>query len=264
MITIATVQTTPKVTLQNRMKQLENLLKDLDGVDFICLPEGFLTGYYDNITQAKQTALECKSALFQEWLSIFSKFNGVVIVGFNEIDNLQLFDSVAVIKAGNLLGIQRKHYIYYDYFTSGADFKCFKINNVSFGIVICRDSLFIEPSRIVALQGASILFSPMCNKVANTHPYSKRPNYYSHFVARSFENQCWFITADWYWPDDGKECCPGHTVIYNPSGQEICRSQENQEDRLIIRIPQDELISKKGLRVIGTNTLWQKCIKNDL
>jgi predicted amidohydrolase len=127
--------------------------------------------------------------------------------------------------------------------------------------VICLDANYFEPARLLALQGASILFSPMCNKVSIGHPYEKRPTYYSHFVARSFENRCWLMTADWIWQNDGRSVCPGHTVVYDPDGKEVARSQEAAEQLLIYDIPKERLLHEKGKRVHGSPLLAQEMAK---
>ena len=127
-----------------------------------------------------------QSQAFEEWLIEFKNFNTTVIVGFNERQHGDIFDSAAIIEAGKLLGIQRKHHLYHKYFTSGSSFSVFESKGVSFGVTICLDTSYFEPSRILAFQGAVILFAPMCNLVSLSHPYAKRPPYYSQFVARYF------------------------------------------------------------------------------
>ena len=79
------------------------------------------------------------------------------------------------------------------------------------------------------MQGASILFCPMCNKVPLQHSYANCPPYYSHFVARAHENRCWLIAADWIWANDGEMVCPGNSCIYDPDGREISRSHKGLE-----------------------------------
>ncbi len=123
------------------------------------------------------------------------------------------------------------------------------------GVIICLDAIYFEPARLLALQGATILFCPMCNKVPLNHPLSQRPPYYSHFVARSFENRCWLVAADWHWPNDGELICPGHSAIYNQDGQEVTRSAEFKEEFLFFDIPMEKLIQDKGRRVYGSDLL---------
>jgi predicted amidohydrolase len=203
---------------------------------------------------------------FAEWVGMTVGYSVTVIVGFNELAGAELFDSAAVIENGSLLGIQRKHYLwkhylYHNYFSSGIDFSPFQTKGITFGVLICLDTNYFEPARLLTLKRASILFSPMCNKVSVNHPYAKRHPYYSHFVARSFENRCWLVTSDWVWADDGNIVCAGHTVIYNPDGQEVARSEEGEEQILVYEIPSGQLFSEKGRRVFGSAILADQIAK---
>lgn len=259
-IKIAACQFAPASEIEARKAQMKNILTRAEAahVDFLCLPEGFLTGYYAQEDLARQNSLEVGGGAFEEWLGLLGNFSSTIIVGFNERDGNRIFDSAAVIENGQLLGVQRKHYLYHDYFTSGTSFSPFRSKGIAFGVVICLDTNYFEPARILALQGATILFSPMCNRVALDHSYASRPPYYSHFVARSHENRCWLIAADWVWANDGESVCPGHSCIYDPNGREIARSHEGDEDLLIADISKERLFQEKGRRVHGSPALAQE------
>lgn len=263
MVRIGSYQATPESTFAARREQTKRILAKADKelVEFICLPEGFLTGYYAEEELARENCLEVASTIFQEWLAEMNPYQPTIIIGFNEREGDHVFDSVAIVEKGKLLGIQRKHYLYHNYFTPGSSFSIFQSKGIIFGVTICLDTNYFEPARLLALQGATILFSPMCNRVSLNHPYAERPNYYSHFVARSFENRCWLVTADWICPNDGNTVCPGHSVIYDPDGQEIARSPEGEEDLLIVDIPTDRLFQEKGRRVHGSPNLFQEISK---
>lgn len=255
MIKVAACQLLPASDTKECRNQFQRFLKlaERNQIDFLCLPEGFFTGYYADEQLARKHALDVNEEAFAQWVGM--------TVGFNELVGTELFDSAAIIENGSLLGIQRKHYLYHNYFSSGIDFLPFQAKGITFGVLICLDTNYFEPARLLALKRASILFSPMCNKVSVNHPYAKRPPYYSHFVARSFENRCWLVTSDWVWPDDGNIVCPGHTVIYNPDGQEVARSAEGEEQMLVYEISSDQLFSEKGRRVFGSAVLADQLIK---
>jgi predicted amidohydrolase/GNAT superfamily N-acetyltransferase len=260
MIRVSAYQAAPKTDFLERKQQIHEILSKADNsnIDFICFPEGFLTGYYESKENANENSLEVKGALFQEWLREIAAYRVTIIIGFNEYENGKLYDSVAAIEKGCLLGVQRKHFLYHNYFTPGTDFTCFVSKKITFGIIVCLDSNYFEPSRLLALQGALIIFCPMCNKVPIDHDYAKKPPYYSHFVARSHENRLWLVTADWVWPHDGKTICPGHSCIYDPDGKEIARSKDGSDDLLIVDIPHERLFHDKGKRVSGSPSLAVK------
>ncbi len=263
MIRIAAFQTYPKSQIEQRYAQIHNILSKADAlnIDFICFPEGFLTGYYDNKALTIQNSLNIKEEPFKEFVQELQNYRSTIIIGFNEIDDTgSLYDSVAIIESGKLLGTQRKHYQYHDFCTPGLTFNTFESKGVCFGVVICLDSNYFEPSRILALQGATLLFVPSCNKVPFDNTYAHRPSYYAHFAARAHENRCWLISADWHWPFEDHLIGPGHSAIYNPNGQEVLRSKQLSEDLIINDIPDDQLSLPKGKRVHGSPFLWKTLI----
>lgn len=231
------------------LAQLHQIMSRAD-VDIICFPECFLTGYFTNETEAREHSLDPSG--LQGICNQLSQYSATIVVGFNERAGSKLFNSVAVIEKGKLLGIQRKHYLYHSYFSPGGDYQTFTSRGIAFGIIICLDAIYLEPARILGLRGADLIFCPMSNKVPISHPYATRPNYYSHFVARSFENRCWFVSSDATWPNDGEMICPGHSCIYSPNGVEMARSQAFQEELLIHDI---EPSTSKGRRVLGSPIL---------
>ena len=263
MISVACYQGAPKSPLEERFAQVEEILSQTDNqkIDFLCLPEGFLTGYYEEANHAFANCLTPGSQEFEAWLELFKKSSTTAIVGFNELEGDKLFDSAAIIEGGRLLGVQRKHFLYHSYFTSGKHFQVYHSKNVPFGVAICLDTNYFEPARLLALQGAQIIFSPMCNKVAPTHPFATRPPYYSHFVARSFENRLWLASADWVYPSDGSLVCPGHSAIYDPDGKEVARGQEMHSGLFSVEIPESALYADKGRRLWGSPELFSALLQ---
>lgn len=263
MVRIATCQLLPSSDINNRKVQMNYMLQKAENerIDFICFPECFLTGYYAERELAYINSIEAKA--LNEWLDAVKNYSSTIIVGFTEREGDKLFNSAVIIENGKIIGIQRKHYLYYNYFSSGISFRSFQSKGITFGVVICLDTNYFEPSRLLALQGATILFSPMCNRVPLGHRFSKRPSYYSHLVSRSFENRCWLVTSDWVWPNDGTSICPGHSLIYDPDGKEILRSQDGKEQLVVLEIDSGRLFKEKGQRVYGSPLLTQKMVKLD-
>ncbi len=56
MVRVAACQLTPAPELEARKKQMHIWLTkaDAEGVDFVCFPEGFLTGYYAEVELAQE------------------------------------------------------------------------------------------------------------------------------------------------------------------------------------------------------------------
>jgi predicted amidohydrolase len=226
-VRVAAYQVAPKLSIDERIQQVLQALEhaDQEEIDFLCFPEGFLTGYYAEKKLAEQNSIAIAGSEFRNFLVRVASFTATFIIGFNESADNKIFDSAVIIEKGEIVGIQRKHFLYHDYFTSDNYFSVFKSKGVTFGVVICLDTNYFEPSRLLALQGATILFTPMCNKVPLDHPFVNRPVYYSQFVARTHENRCWLVGADWVWPNDGEITCPGHSAIVSVKGSHLFRKK---------------------------------------
>jgi predicted amidohydrolase len=92
MVKVAAYQVAPAKAHLSRKVQAQAIIAKAssDHIDFLCLPEGFLTGYYEDEKQARVNSLEVRSQAFEEWLTIFNKASATIIVGFNEREGDQL------------------------------------------------------------------------------------------------------------------------------------------------------------------------------
>lgn len=95
MIKVAAYQYTPAIDIRERKAQIQNILEKAASkeIDFLCLPEGSLTGYFAQEELARKNSLEVAGGDFQEWLEVFRNSTSTIIVGFNERDGDHNFDS---------------------------------------------------------------------------------------------------------------------------------------------------------------------------
>lgn len=137
----------------------------------ILLPELFERQYfcqerrYDYYAYAKPVA---ENDAVQHFLEVTRKLQCVMPISFYEKDENVLYNSVAVLDCGKLLGIYRKTHIpddhYYQekfYFTPGnTGFRVFDTTYGKVGAGICWDQWFPEAARCMALMGADLLLYP--------------------------------------------------------------------------------------------------------
>ncbi len=118
-IRVRAYQANPGFSTHERIQHSLEALKKADDqqLDFLCFPEGFITGYYAEKEQAERTAIAITDSDFQDFLKQSASFKVTFIIGFNEKAKDKIFDSAAVIEKGKLLGVERKHYLYHNYFT---------------------------------------------------------------------------------------------------------------------------------------------------
>jgi predicted amidohydrolase len=208
---------------------------DRERVEIVCFPECFLTGYPDKEELVRKHAFAVDSPSMLKVLDRTSRFEATLIVGFNERRGGDLYNTAAVIYKGHLLGTYSKCFAYMPFHKQGREFPVFERGGVKFGIVICADGGYIEPSRILALKGAAVIFSPHFN-------YIKKEGLLGHFqkvrgdhVARAVENHVYFLRGNnvVLGKDEGLSYDGvgyGDSYIVDPNGEMLVRSRRQQED----------------------------------
>ncbi len=159
-----------------REKNIQNALAKVSeaaekGANIILLPELFERNYfcqerrYDYYAFAERTE---DNAAVNALLPLSKKWQVVIPVSFYEKCGNVLYNSVAVLDCGKILGVYRKTHIpddhYYQekfYFTPGdSGFRTFKTTYGIIGVGICWDQWFPETARCLALNGAEIILYP--------------------------------------------------------------------------------------------------------
>ena len=136
------------------------------GVSFLCCPEGVLGGLADYAPDGFALGLDVPSGQLAEALAPLASDTVTTIVGFTESDAARrLFNSAAVFHRGEVIGVYRKVHpaIRRSVYSAGDQLPVFSVGRLTFGIVICYDSTFAEPARVMAGKGATVLFIPTNN-----------------------------------------------------------------------------------------------------
>lgn len=172
-VKIACAQFACSANREENIKKAEKYVAEAakNGANVILLPELFEREYfcqqrnYDFYDFAEETE---NNAAIKALLPLSQKYNAVIPVSFYEKDGNVLYNSVAVLDSGKILGVYRKTHIpddhYYQekfYFTPGdTGFKTFKTSYGVIGVGICWDQWFPETARALALNGAEIILYP--------------------------------------------------------------------------------------------------------
>ena len=141
------------------------------GIEILCCPEGVLGGLADYAGRPTEFAIDVAGGQLDSLLAPLASDRVATILGFTEIDrDGGLYNSAAVFRKGLVVGIYRKLYpaINKSIYRAGDAMPVFKIGDLTFGIIICRDSNYDEPARIMASQGAAALFVPTNNGLPPT------------------------------------------------------------------------------------------------
>ena len=171
-----------------------------NGVEILCCPEGVLGGLADYASQPADIAIDAEAGHLQALLTPLASERVATILGFTEIDRVgRLYNSAAVFNQGSVVGIYRKLYpaINKSVYEAGNKLSVFTVSDLTFGIIICNDSNYYEPARIMASQGATALFVPTNTGLP---PTKGGPELVAEArncdIARAVENSVWVIRAD--------------------------------------------------------------------
>jgi len=230
--------------------------------DFLLMPECFWHGYFDTKEKALKNAIDLKSIEFKDILEQLKRFATTLIVGAIVRENKKVYNTALIIREGELIGRYNKATSYspYDFIEHGREFPLFEHKGIEYGVIICFDSTSFEPSRILALKGAKIIFCPLFNRMKRQSDMPSLLHHMSHQIARSAENSCWFVTSDIIWNTDD-EVCQGHTCIFDNDGRIVSKSQPFEENVISYTIPLTSLKREKEKRLKGHNNLFDQMVE---
>jgi predicted amidohydrolase len=171
---------------------------EANGVTILCCPEAILGGLADYAANPTEFAINARGDQLSTALALVASDTVTTIVGFTEITAAgRLYNAAAVFHKGSVIGLYRKLYpainrsIYY----AGDQMPVFQVGDLTFGILICNDSNYIEPARILASKGATALFIPTNNGLppdkADVAAHARNID-----IARAIENSVTVIRAD--------------------------------------------------------------------
>lgn len=170
---------------------------EAQGVEILCCPEAILGGLADDSDEPDAFALDAQQLI--DVLDPIIATPVTIIIGFTERGpNDTLFNSAAVISDGKVTGVYRKCYpaIRHSVYTAGVELPVFTHGELTFGIVICNDANYIEPSRILAGKGAAIVFMLLNNRLPDDIATEFRNRTRSNLVARAVENGLTVVASD--------------------------------------------------------------------
>ena len=172
-IKAAAIQMNMTYSVEENIAHADRLVRQAaaEGAKLILLPELFERPYfcqerrYEYYDYARPVN---ENAAVQHFTEVSAELGLVIPVSFYEKDGLVLYNSVAMLDCGTLLGVYRKTHIpddhYYQeqfYFTPGdTGFLVFDTTVGQVGVGICWDQWFPETARSLALLGADIILYP--------------------------------------------------------------------------------------------------------
>ncbi len=224
------------------------------GCTIICLPEGWPTCNTGlGMQKTESNTLEGSASVM---MSEKAKEYGMYIVSGLYSWKGDTLKNVAVLygRTGKIEGIYEKVQLPDSETEAGAvpgnTFPVFTTDFGKIGILICWDSAFPEVSRILAVNGAEILFCPVWGDVRGPESWKLTAR------SRAMDNGVYFVT----------NIFDGHSVIVNPAG-EVLQESGTQGTLITAEIdlnynPPWNWIGNAGLGV--WKGVWRKDRRSDL
>lgn len=210
-----------------------------NGVEILCCPEGVLGGLADYASSPTNFAIDVEGGQLQALLAPLASEKVATILGFTEIDRSgRLYNAAAVFHQGSVVGIYRKLYpaINKSVYAAGDKLPVFTVGDLTFGILICNDSNYYEPARIMAAQGAAALFVPTNNGLP---PAKAGPELVAEArnvdIARAIENSVFVIRADVAGRTDSLVSY-GSSGIVDPEGMALQSARPLDADLIVAEI----------------------------
>lgn len=170
------------------------------GVSILCCPEAILGGLADNDTHPSRFAITANTGALEKALAPLSSDTVTSIVGFSELgEDRKLYNSAAVFERGKVAGVYRKLFpaIRHSVYSPGRQVAVFRSCELVFGIVICNDSRFPAPAKLIRSQGAAALFVPSNTALPRERASRALVDEARECdAARAVETGLWVIRAD--------------------------------------------------------------------
>lgn len=214
----------------------ESILADLcrcsdEGVNLALFPECYLQGYVlDRATLAEHAIDPRKDAGFQNLLAQSASSRVTFVVGLIERSDRSIFNSVAVIHSGRIVGIYRKTRLHRKEmaFDAGEGCSVFEFGDWPFGINICYEANFSDLARNVVDQGARLLCYPINNMLPVGVADRWRQKSVDNLRHRAIETGCWIASADVV-GSHSTQLSYGCTCIVAPDGTVVAHVEEGHE-----------------------------------
>jgi len=209
---------------------------EAERVEILCCPEAILGGLADYADDPNECSIHVPSGQLNDVLKPLTSDTVTSIIGFTEFgDDGQLFNAAAVFHKGSVLGVYRKVHpaIRKSVYTAGDEAPVFQLGDLTFGIVICLDTNYLEPARSMAASGATALFVPTNNSLPKERECADLPAEARNVdIALAVDNRAYVVRADVAGRNESL-LSYGSSGIVAPNGM-VLQSAKTLNDELII------------------------------
>ncbi|OPX86726.1 MAG: 2-oxoglutaramate amidase [Pelotomaculum sp. PtaB.Bin104] len=220
----------------------------LSGAKLICLPETFLTGY--DLEYIKNKALPLTNEFIDRLRVKAREAKTYILAGIPIKTDKGVFNSSILFDVhGDIMGVYNKMHLFSmeelyepDFFLRGGpDFTVYDLGICKIGMMICYDLRFPELSRKLMLNGADLLVA------ISAWPKKRMLQFRTVAASRAIENQLFVFVVNRTGIDNQIEL-GGNTTLYNPLGEPVCGSTDNDTEQVIVaEIDLDEISNNRRI-----------------
>lgn len=258
-ITVAAAQTGPVLSdaMGEMVPTARRMIEEAAdrGADILTFSELFMSPFFPNRLEENfdRFFTEPDSPIVQGIIETAKRARIALILPFGERANFGLYNAAMVVDAeGGIVGTYRKTHIpaYFPneqaggtgsyekfYFTPGPDLPVFTVAGAKLGIQICNDRLYPEPSRVLALRGAEIIFMPICYSVYSD-PEHRQALWELPLRSRAFENGVYVVAANRVGLE-GVRRHLGRSMVVDPRGTVLAEAGSEGEALIVQAIDLD-------------------------
>lgn len=232
-------------------------------VAILSFSELFMAPFFPNKLRADfdRFFVSVDDPVFRKVVEAAKRCGVATLIPFAERAAAGYYNSAAVCdRRGEIVGIYRKTHIpaYLPdekpggtgsfeklYFAPGGSLPIFTVDGLRFGIQICNDRLYPEPSRVLALKGAELIFMPICYSTYSD-PKHRAAIWDVPIRARAYENGVYVVAANRV-GQEGERHHLGRSMIVDPRGTILAEAGTENEELITCEIDLDLVVRARKL-----------------
>ncbi|MDH7576974.1 MAG: NAD+ synthase [Bacillota bacterium] len=216
------------------------------GADLVCFPELALTGYPPEDLLLKPDFLAANREHLEDLAASTKSFDPVVVVGFVDLEEGEVFNAAAVIHRGSLKGIYHKiflpNYGVFDekrYFQSGSGGLVFTFASANIGVTICED--IWHPVGPAVLEARQARAQVLLNLSASPYHRGKQQQREKMLSVRASDQIAYLAYVNLVGAQD-ELVFDGNSMIFDEQGSLIARAAAFREDLLVADLQTERVL----------------------
>jgi predicted amidohydrolase len=231
----------------------KNIQKSIDyinravskGANFICLPEGFNTGYdsdrYPEMLNMGE-GMEGRTITSLQNIAIEKSVYILLPITLEVMNGIYENSAIIIDNKGVVLGNYSKTHLVGKeqlYYNRGANYPVFKTEFGNIGVAICYDICFPETARLLAIEGAEIILVPSAWRKGYKRWWD------INLACRAIDNTVYVAAVNRVGETQNSSFL-GTSKVVNPKGEIVVECTENDEEVCLCEIDLNTLVEERS------------------